>query len=39
MGKIISKVFNMGNKNTGVSSDFWENCMILKKNTVGRRLQ
>jgi hypothetical protein len=30
-GKIIAKVANFGSKNAGLSSDFWENCMILKK--------
>jgi hypothetical protein len=30
LGKIITKIANLGSKKAGVSLDFWENCMILK---------
>jgi hypothetical protein len=31
LGKIIAKNANLGSKKAGLSSDYWENCMILKK--------
>jgi hypothetical protein len=37
LGKIIAKIPNLGRKNIGLSSDFWENCMILKKISIGKR--
>jgi hypothetical protein len=27
----------LGSKKAGLSSDFWENCMILKKISIGKR--
>jgi hypothetical protein len=27
---------NLGSKKAGLSSDFWENCMILKKILIGK---
>jgi hypothetical protein len=35
--KIIAKISNLGKITTGVSLDFWENCMISKKNSIGKR--
>jgi hypothetical protein len=29
--KIIAKIADLGSKKAGLSSDFWENCLILKK--------
>jgi hypothetical protein len=37
LGKIIAKVANLGSKKTGLSLDHWENCMILKKISIGKR--
>jgi hypothetical protein len=37
LGKIIAKIDNLGSKKAGFSKDFWENCMILKKITIGKR--
>jgi hypothetical protein len=34
LGKIIA---DLGSKKAGLSSDFWENCMILKKISIGKR--
>jgi hypothetical protein len=31
LGKIIAKIADLGSKKAGLSSDFWEKCMILKK--------
>jgi hypothetical protein len=31
LGKIIAKIADLGSKEAGLSSDFWENCMISKK--------
>jgi hypothetical protein len=31
LGKISAKIADLGSKNSGLSLDFWENCMILKK--------
>jgi hypothetical protein len=39
LGKIIA-IFNiadLGSKKAGLSSDFWENCMILKKSSIWKR--
>jgi hypothetical protein len=36
-GKIIAKIANLGSKRAGLSSDFWENRMILKKISNGKR--
>jgi hypothetical protein len=30
LGKIKAKIAHLGSKKAGSSSDFWENCMILK---------
>jgi hypothetical protein len=32
LGKLIAKIADLGSKKAGLSSDFWGNCMILKKN-------
>jgi hypothetical protein len=37
LGKIIAIIANFGSKKAGFSSDFWENCMILKKISIGKR--
>jgi hypothetical protein len=37
LGKIISKIADLGSKKAGLTSDFWENCMILKKISIGKR--
>jgi hypothetical protein len=37
LGKIIAKIDNMGSEKAGLSSHFWENCMILKKIQIGKR--
>jgi hypothetical protein len=37
LGKIISKIADLGSKKAGLSSYFWENCMILKKISIGKR--
>jgi hypothetical protein len=37
LGKIIAKTAYLGSKKAGLSNDFWENCMILKKFLVGKR--
>jgi hypothetical protein len=37
LGKIIPKIADLGSKKTGLSSDFWENCMILMKISIGKR--
>jgi hypothetical protein len=37
LGKNIAKIVNLGSKKAGLSSDFWENCMILKKISIGKR--
>jgi hypothetical protein len=37
LGKIIAKIADLGSKKAGLSSDFWENCMILKKISIGKR--
>jgi hypothetical protein len=37
LGKIIDKIANLGNKKAGLSSDLWENYMILKKIAIGKR--
>jgi hypothetical protein len=37
LGKIIAKIANLGSKKAGLSYDFWENCMILKKISFGQR--
>jgi hypothetical protein len=37
LGKIIAKIADLGRKKAGLSSDFWENCMILKKISIGKR--
>jgi hypothetical protein len=37
LGKIITKIANLGSKKAGSSSDFLENCMILKKISIGKR--
>jgi hypothetical protein len=37
LGKIIAKIADLGSKMAGFSSDFWENCMILKKISIGKR--
>jgi hypothetical protein len=29
LGNIIAKIADLGSKKAGLSSDFWENCMIL----------
>jgi hypothetical protein len=35
--KLIDKIANLGSKKAGLSSDVWENCMILKKISIGKR--
>jgi hypothetical protein len=35
--KINAKNAKLGSKKAGLSSDFWENCMILKKISIGKR--
>jgi hypothetical protein len=35
--QIIAKITNLGSKEAGLSSDFCENCMILKKISIGNR--
>jgi hypothetical protein len=35
--KIIAKIADLGSEKAGLSSDFWENCMILKKISIGKR--
>jgi hypothetical protein len=37
LGKNIAKTADLGRKKAGLSSDFWENCMILKKISIGKR--
>jgi hypothetical protein len=39
LGKIVAEIANLGSKKAGLtlSSDFWENCMILKKISIGKR--
>jgi hypothetical protein len=37
LGKIIAKIAYLGRKKAGLSSDFWEICMILKKISIGKR--
>jgi hypothetical protein len=37
LGKIIATIADLGSKKAGLSSDFWENCMILKKTPIGKR--
>jgi hypothetical protein len=37
LGKIIAKITELGSKKAGLSSDFLENCMILKKISIGTR--
>jgi hypothetical protein len=37
LGKNIAKTADLGIKKAGLSSDFWENCMILKKMSIGKR--
>jgi hypothetical protein len=37
LGKIIAKIADLGSKKAGLSSDFWENCMIFKKISIGKR--
>jgi hypothetical protein len=37
LGKIIAKIADLGSNKAGLSSDFWENCMILKKISIGKR--
>jgi hypothetical protein len=37
LGKIIAKIADLGSKKAGLSLDFWENCMILKKISIGKR--
>jgi hypothetical protein len=37
LGKIIAKIANLGSEKSGLSSDLWENCMILKKISIGKR--
>jgi hypothetical protein len=32
LGKIIAKIVDLGSKKAGLSSDFWENCIIFKEN-------
>jgi hypothetical protein len=38
LGKIIIKIVNLGSKKAGLSSVFWENYMILKKISFGKRI-
>jgi hypothetical protein len=37
LGKFIAKISNLQSKKAGVSSDFWENHIISKKNSIGKR--
>jgi hypothetical protein len=37
LGKTIAKTADLGSKKAGLSSDFGENCMILKKISIGKR--
>jgi hypothetical protein len=37
LGGKIAKIANLGSKTAGLSSNFWENCMILKKISIGKR--
>jgi hypothetical protein len=37
LGKIIAKTADLGSKKAGLSLDFWENCKILKKISIGKR--
>jgi hypothetical protein len=37
LGKIIAKIAHLGSKKEDLSLDFWENCMILKKISIGKR--
>jgi hypothetical protein len=37
LGKIIAKIAELGGKKAGLSSDFWENCMILKEISIGKK--
>jgi hypothetical protein len=37
LGKIIAKIADLGSKKAGLRSDFWENCMILKKISIGKK--
>jgi hypothetical protein len=34
LGKIIAKIATLGSKKAGLSSDFWENSMVLKKISI-----
>jgi hypothetical protein len=36
-GSIIPKTAELGSKNAGVTLHVWENCIILKKITIGKR--
>ena len=36
LGRIIAQIAQLGNKKAGVSFEFWENCMILKKFSIGK---
>jgi hypothetical protein len=37
LGKINTKIANLGSKQAGLISEFWENCMILKKISIEKR--
>jgi hypothetical protein len=38
LGKIIAKIVDLGiSKKAGLSLDFWENCMIVKKISIWKR--
>jgi hypothetical protein len=37
LGKIIAKTADLGSKKAGLRSDFWRNCMVLKKISIGKR--
>jgi hypothetical protein len=37
LGKYIATIADLGSKKAVLSSDFWENCMILKKISIGKR--
>jgi hypothetical protein len=37
LGKIITKIADLGSTKAGLSLDFWENCMILKKISIGKK--
>jgi hypothetical protein len=36
LGNVIAKIADLGSKKAGLSSHFWENCMILKKISFGK---